>query len=162
MATPLPVHQLESWSRSRRREDPHGEALQVAREAHQGALEAAQMLECNIKRLCQGVGDAQYPHPHGHSSSHSWSKSLDRCQRSLSQHRLERRVTFQEPEVELDSSERPYTGPQGHSFRTYLEEGDGVPLPTQRQEIVYPQEMPIAYLDVGGEGLSASAFNQEC
>ena len=54
VATPLPVCQWESMSRSRRREDSHDEALQEAREAHQQALEATHMLEHNIERLSQG------------------------------------------------------------------------------------------------------------
>ena len=69
------------------------------------------MLECDIKRLSQEVEDNQYPCPCSHSSSCSWSQSLDRHLRSLSQHRLERRVTFWEPEVELDPSERPIEDP---------------------------------------------------
>ena len=77
---------------------------------------------------------------------------MDRCPRSPSRHRLERRVTFQEPEVELDSSERPYRGPQGCSFRIHLEESNGVPPSAQRQETVHPPEMPIAYPDIGGGG----------
>ena len=45
----------ESQSRSRMREDPHEEALQEARTAHQRALEADQVLESDIKRLSGGV-----------------------------------------------------------------------------------------------------------
>ena len=111
------------------------------------------MLECDIKRLSWGVEDAQYPCPHSHSSSHPWSKSLDRHLRSPSRHRLERRVTFQEPEVEPDSSERPYRGPWGCSFGIHLEESNGVPPSAQRQETVHPLEMPIAYPDIRGGGL---------
>ena len=159
---PLPVHQWESWSRFRRREDLHDKALWEAGETHQEALEATHMLEHNIKRLSQGVEDAQYPCPCSCSISHPQSKSLDGHQRSPSRQRLGRQVTFWEPDVEPDSSERPYRGPWGHSFRTYLEEGKGVPPPTQRQEMVDPQDMPITYLDVRGGQLSAWAFNQEC
>ena len=57
---PQPIHQLESHSRSQRREDPHDEALQEAREAHQQALEVTCMLELNIERLSQGVESTQY------------------------------------------------------------------------------------------------------
>ena len=87
------------------------------------------MLGCNTKRLMQEVEDAQYLCPHGHSGSCPKSKSLDRCPRSLSWDRPERQVTFWEPEVELDSSERAYRGPWGHSFGMYLEETTGVPPP---------------------------------
>ena len=90
----LPVHQWESQSRSRRREDQNDEDLQEARGAHQQALEATHVLECNIKRLIWRVEGTQYPHPHSHSSSHQHSKSLDRHQRSLSWHGLQRQVTF--------------------------------------------------------------------
>ena len=144
----LPVHQWESQPRSRRREDLHNEALQEAREAHQQALKAAHMPEHNIKRLSQGVEGAQYPCPCSCSSSCLQRKSLDRCERCPSWHRLERWVTFWDPEVEPDSSERPYGGPQGHSFRTHLEGSDGVPPPIKRQEMVCPQEIPTAYPDV--------------
>ena len=109
------AHQWESWSRSRRREDPHDEALQEAREAHQWALEVAHVLEHDIEKLSWGVEDAWYPWPCSHSSSHPQSKSLDRHQRSPSRHRLERWVTFHEPELEPDSSERTYRGPWGHA-----------------------------------------------
>ena len=57
-AIPLLFHQWESQSRSRRREDPHDEALWEARETHQWALKAAHMLEHNIERLSQGVEGA--------------------------------------------------------------------------------------------------------
>ena len=77
---------------------------------------------------------------------------MDRHLRSLSRHRLGRRVTFQEPEIELDPSERPYRGPWGHSFGIHPEDNNGIPPFTQRQETVLPLEMPIAYLDVGGRG----------
>ena len=118
VATPLLVCQWESQSRSRKRKDLHDEALWEAREAHQWVLEATHMLECNIKRLSQGVEGAQYLHPHSCSSSCLQSKSLDRCERSLdrherslSWHRPGRWVTFRDSEVEQDSGERPYRGP---------------------------------------------------
>ena len=44
----------EFQSRPRRREDPHDEALQKARETHQQTLEAVHMLECDIQRLSWG------------------------------------------------------------------------------------------------------------
>ena len=76
------------------------------------------------------------------------SLSLDRCLRSPSRHRAERRVTFWEPEVEPDPSERPCRGPWGCSFGIHLEDSGGVPPFAQRQETVHPLEMPIAYPDV--------------
>ena len=97
------------------------------------------MLEHDIKRLCSGVEDAQYPCPCSHSSSHPWSQSLDRHPRSLIRHRLERRVTFQEPEVELDPSERPYRGPKGCSLGIHLDSNRVLPF-AQRQETLCPPE----------------------
>ena len=88
----------ESQSRSRRSEDSHKETLWEAMAACQRVLEAAQMLESDIERLCQGLRDVQCA-PHGCSSSHPWSWSLDRCLRSWSRYGQERRVTFWEPEV---------------------------------------------------------------
>ena len=84
------------------------------------------MLECDIESLSQGVGDAQYPHPHSHSSSHPWSQSLDKQPSSPSRHRLGRRVTLWEPDIELDPSERPYRGPWGHSFGIHPEDNNGI------------------------------------
>ena len=60
----------DSWSRSRRREDPHEEALWEARLACQMTLEAAQVLESDIERLSQGLRDVQCVCSHGCSSSH--------------------------------------------------------------------------------------------
>ena len=74
----------KSWSRPRRREDLHEEALQEARAACQGALEAVQVLESDIERLSQGLRDVQCACPHGHIGSHLQSQSLDRCPRSPS------------------------------------------------------------------------------
>ena len=62
--------------------------LQEAREVHWLALEAAHMLELNIERLSQRVGNAQYWCPHSHSSSHLQSRSLDRCERSPDRHEM--------------------------------------------------------------------------
>ena len=89
-----------------------------AREAHQQALEAACMLELNIERLSQGVETIQHQCPYSHSSSHLQSRSLDRQERSPSQHRLERHVTFLWPW------------------------GDGGPLPIWRLEMVCPKRCP--------------------
>ena len=69
VATLWLVCQLESQSRSRRREDLHDEALREAREAHQWALEATCMLEQNIERLSQGVESTQYPCPCSHTTA---------------------------------------------------------------------------------------------
>ena len=115
------------------------------------------MLEHNVKWLSWGVEGAQYPCLHGCSSRSldRFKGSLDRCERSLdrrersqSWHRLERWVTFWDPEVEPDSNERPYKGPQGLSFRTHLERNDGVHPTIQRQETVHPWEIPTAYPDI--------------
>ena len=138
----------ESQSRSRR--DQHGEALWEARETHQQALEAAHMLEHDIKRLSQGVEDAPYPCPCSCSGSHPQSKSLDRYLRSPSQHRLEKWVTFWEAEVESDISGRPYRESWEWSIRTHMEGSSGVPLPTQGQEAVHLWEMPMTYSNIGG------------
>ena len=67
-----------SQSRLRRREDPHDEALQEARVAHQRALEAAQVLESDIERLSQGLRDVQCACPNSCSGSCLQSRSLDR------------------------------------------------------------------------------------
>ena len=107
------------------------------------ALEAAHALEHDIKRLSWGGRGS-------HSGSHPRSKSLDRHLRSPSLHRLERWVTFWEPEVESIISGRPYRGPWECSFRMYMEESSGVPLPALRQEVVHPQETPIAYSNIRG------------
>ena len=124
--------------------------------AHQWALEATHMLEWNIERLSWGVESAQYPHPCSCSSSCQWSRSLDRhersldrCYRSLGWHRLERHMTFQDPEVEPVLSESPYRGPWGYPCGIQLEGSNGVPQPVQRQEMVHPQEIPTVYPDIG-------------
>ena len=108
-----------------------------------------------------GGWECPIPLPCSCSSSHPQSQSLDRHPRSPSRHRLERRVSFLELEVELDPSERPYRGPWGCSFRIHLEESDGVPLSAWRQETVHPPEMPIAYPDVRGGGLPVWPFHLE-
>ena len=115
----------ESWSRSRRKEDLHEEALQEARVACQRVLEAVQVLESDIKGTSWGLRDVQYPHPCSHSSSWPWIWSLDRHPRFLSRHQQDRRVTFWKPEVELDPEERPYRGPLGCSSRIYPEDSNG-------------------------------------
>ena len=143
-----PFSQPEAQSRSRERRSQHDEALQEAREAHQWALDAIHRLELDIERLCQGVGNVQCQCPHSHSGSHQWSKSLDRWERSLSLHRLERHVTFHEPEVEWFSDEGPYQEPWGHLPQAQMGWGEEVLLPTRRMEIPCPKEMPTAYPDV--------------
>ena len=59
----MPEAAAEPQSRPRRRENPHNEALWEAREAHQQELKAAHVLESDIERLTEQVGDAQNPHP---------------------------------------------------------------------------------------------------
>ena len=115
--------------------------------ACQRALEADQVLESDIERLSLGLRDAQYPCPCSCSSSHPQSLSLDRHPWSLMWHRQEKRVTFQEPEVEPDLEERPYRGALECSSRIYLEDSDGVPPSAQKQETVHPLGMPMAYQD---------------
>ena len=108
-----PFSQPEAQSRSCERKSWHDEALQEAREAHQWVLEAAHRLELDIKRLSQGVGNVQCPHSH---SGSCWQrKSLDRWERSPSQCRLERHVTFWEPEVEPYSGKVHTRNPKGTS-----------------------------------------------
>ena len=107
------------------------------------------MLKCNIERLSREVEDTKYPCPCSHCSNCPWSQSLDICLRSPSRHRLERRVTFQEPEVELDPSEQPYIGPWPCPFGIHLD-SSGVPPFAQGQETVHPLDIPILYPDIGG------------
>ena len=120
--------------------------------AHQRVLEAAQVLESDIERLSQGLRDVQCAHPHGHSSSHPRSQSLERHPRSLSRHRQERRVTFWELEVELDPEEGPYRGALGHSSRIFPEDSGWVLPSAQRQETACPLGRPMAYQDAKGRG----------
>ena len=143
VATPWSSHRPESQSRSWGSDYPHNEALWKAREAHQWALEATHMLELNIERLTQGVESIQHWCPHSCSSSCHQSKSLDRCERSLSWHRPERHVTFCDPEVEMPSSKRLYREPWGYLTRAQLERGNVGPLCIWRPEMVHPQVMPM-------------------
>ena len=140
-----PQTAAEPQSKPRRRENPHDEALQEAREAHQWALKAAHMLESDTERLSQWVGDAQNPHP-------SSCSTLGRCPRSPSRHQLVRRITIQEPEIELDPNVRSSREPHGCSFGIHPEGCNGAPLLNQRWETVHPSEMPMAYPDAGGRG----------
>ena len=120
------------------------------------------MLEHDIERLSRGVEDTQYPQPHSHSSSHSWSQSLDRHLRSLSSHRLERRLTFRELEVELDPSEWPYRGPWGHPFGIHLDSNGFPCLPKgRRQYIPWRCPYPTWTLVVGGYPPEPSIKNIE-
>ena len=95
------------------------------------------MLELNIDRLSQGMESVQDQCYHSHSHSHHQDRSHDRHDRSLSWHRLERHVTFCNPEVEVFSGESPYREFQGHSTRVQPERGNVGPLPTQRLELVH-------------------------
>ena len=135
MAIPHPIHQQESRLRSRR--DQHHEALLEAREAHQWALEVVHALEWGIERLSQEMGDAPHPCPHSHNGSHPWSRSLDRSTRSPHCHRSERRVTFQELEVESENG-RPYRESLECSLRMHIERSNGVPPPAQGLDTVHP------------------------
>ena len=106
VAAPWPSHQPESQSRSWGRDYPHNEALPEAREAHQWALEASQMLELNIDRLSKGIESIQCQC--SHSCSCHLGRGLDRHERCPSQHRPEGHVTFLDPKVEMPLGERPY------------------------------------------------------
>ena len=141
-----------SWSRPKRREDPHEEAIQEVRAAHQRVLEAVQVLESDIVRLSQGLRNVQCACPHSHSGSHLQSWSLDRQPRSPSRPWQKRRVTFQEPEVELDPEEGPYRGALEHSSRIFPENSGRVPLSAQRWETAHPPGRTMACQDskVGG------------
>ena len=107
----------ESQSRPRGRRDPHEEALWEARVACQRALEAAQVLEIDIERLSQGMRDAQWSHPHSDSNGCQQSQSLDRWSRSSSRTWQERRVTFQELEVEPGPEESRESYPSEPSIK---------------------------------------------
>ena len=72
--------------------------------------------------------DVQWTHPHSHSRSHPQSHSLDRWVRSPGRPWQERRVTFQELEVELD------------------------PEDSQRQENTHPPGRPVAYPNAKSRG----------
>ena len=115
--------QEEWWSRPNIWE-PYEEALRVA---HQRALDTAKALQGNIERLSQRARDRSWICSRTHSWTHSWSHSRSHsssrsrsCSRahgqshpqSSSQSRWPRspdgslpgrRVTFREPEVELNS-----------------------------------------------------------
>ena len=95
-------------------------------------------------RGSQGLGEVWHACFHGCSGSHPWSQSLDICLRSPSRHQQERRVTFWDPEVELDPEAL------GCSLRIFLENGDGVLLSTQGQDTVHPLGRPMAYQDGKG------------
>ena len=142
----------KSQSRPRGREDQHEEACQEARAAHQRVLEAAQVLESNIKSLSQGLRDVQHTWSCSCSGSHLQSQSLDRWSRSLNRPWQERRVTFWEPEVELDPEERSYKGAPGWFSRIFLKSGDGVSPSAQRQETACPPMRPMACQDAEGRG----------
>ena len=135
---PPPIHQQESQSRSIR--DQNSEALQEAREAHQWALEAAHALEWGIERLSWEMGDTPHPCPCSCNGICPWSKSLDRSTRPPSCHRSERRVTFQELEVESESG-RPYGEFLECPLRMNIERSNRVPPPIWGWDVVHPQEM---------------------
>ena len=110
------------------------------------------MLESDTERLSQGLRHVQCAHPHTCSGSCLHSRSLDRKLRSMSRPQQERRVTFQELEVEPDPEERPYTGALGRSSRIFPESGDGVPPSAQRQETAHPLGRSMACQDAKGRG----------
>ena len=92
------------------------------------------------------------PAPCGCSSSCPQSWSLDRPLRFPRCHQQVRRVTFWEPEVELDPEEGPYREALGHSSRIFLEDSGRVPPSAQRQETACPPGRPMACQDAEGKG----------
>ena len=124
--THQPAGHPEAWSRSHERSSPHDEALQEASEAHQWALEAACILELDIKRLSQEAENILHWCPCSLSGSCLQSRSLNRQERSLGWCRPERHVTFCDPEVELISGEGPY----GDFTQAQTERGEVGHLPT--------------------------------
>ena len=112
------IHQQESQLRSRR--DQYSEALWEAREVHQQALEVAHALEQDIERLSWGMKDAPI-----HAPMAIVQVTLDRCTRSPTWHRPERRVNFWEPEVDSKSG-RPHIESWEHSHGMHNERSSGV------------------------------------
>ena len=86
--------------------------------------------------------------PSSHSGSHLHSRSLDRQERSPSQCRPEKHVTFCNPEVEPFLGEGPYPEPQGPFPQAQMGRGEEGPLPARRPEILHPREMPASYPDI--------------
>ena len=147
-ATYQPFSQSKSHCRFHDRRGWHAEALLEAREAQKWALEATHQLELDIKRLSQGVGNVQWQWPCSCSDSCLQSKSLDRQDRSPSWCRLERHVTFCEPEVEPFLGRGHHQEPGGHFPQVQTRRGEEGLLSTRRTKIPCPWEMPVAYLDV--------------
>ena len=110
-----PVDEL--WSRPRRRGDLHEETLCEAQTAHQRVVEAAQVLKSDIERLSQGMRDVQWICSCSHSRSRMQSHSLDRWPRSHCRSQPERRVTYQELEVEPAPKESRKSYPQSPPSR---------------------------------------------
>ena len=122
-----PSCQTKHYPQTQGRDDLPDKALQEAREVHQWALEAAQILELSIERLSQDVDRTKDWHPHSHS--HSWDRLQERLARSPSPHRPRRHVTFCEPDEGTSSDERPQGGPQGQATGGEVGEGDLGPHP---------------------------------
>ena len=133
-----PACHPEAQSRSCKRRSPHDKALWEAREAQQWALEAAHILELDIERLNQEAENVLHQHPCSLSGSHLWSRSLNRHKRSPSQCRLEKHVTFCNPEVKPISGEGPYREPRGNLTWAQMERGEESPLPAQKPEMLHP------------------------
>ena len=131
----MPFSQSEGQSQSLKRRGWCDESLQEARKACKWALEATYQLELDIARLSQGMGNVQCQCPRSHSDSSHWSKSLDRWDRSPSQCRLERHVTFCKPELELFSGRGHCQKPSEHLSQAQMRGGssacqeDGDTLP---------------------------------
>ena len=82
--THWPAYHSEAQSRCHERRSPHDKALWKVREAHQQVLEAACILELDIKRLSHEAENILHQCTCSLSGSCLQSRSLDRCKRSLS------------------------------------------------------------------------------
>ena len=116
-AIPQPSHQTEPHSQTRGRDNLHTKALQEAREVHQQALDVVHLLERNIERLSREANSTKCQHPCSHS--HSCGRLQERHVWSPNPHRLERHITFWEPEEGTSSDKRPQREPMGTSLERW-------------------------------------------
>ena len=136
-----PAARLNSAARPK---DPHNQALSEAREAYQRALEAAYLLEQNIKRL-SWVANRVKSTACQCSYSHSCSRGRpqERCAQSLSCQRPRKHVTFQDQEEETSSREGASGEPWGQAAGGGEVEGTDLgPQPTLVLELEHFLEMP--------------------
>ena len=110
-----PSNWTESPCRTQvRSEDPHDHALIEAREVHQRALEAAQLLEQNIERLSWAASKAKSTrcqYTYSHNCSRMWPQG--RCPWSPGPTRPRKDATFQNQEEEMSSRKGPLKEPLG-------------------------------------------------